>query len=66
MRAALLARAASARGAREQRVRSAHQGVTQRAEEALSHALAGNARAAVKALSARGAETCNAKPRGRR
>jgi CheY-like chemotaxis protein/Tfp pilus assembly protein PilF len=57
----LLARAASGFGAHEQRVRAAHQRVTQLAEEALSHALAGNARAAVKALIAHGADTCNAK-----
>jgi CheY-like chemotaxis protein len=57
----LLARAAGAHPAHEQRVRAAHQRVTQLAEEALSHALAGNARAAVKALIAHGAETCNAK-----
>jgi CheY-like chemotaxis protein len=57
----LLARAAGARAAHVQRVRAAHQRVTQLAEEALSHALVGNARAAVKALIAHGASTCNAK-----
>jgi CheY-like chemotaxis protein len=57
----LLARAASAHLAHEQRVRTAHQRVMQLAEEALSHTLAGNARAAVKALIAHGADTCNAK-----
>ena len=45
----------------EQRVRDGHHRITQLAEQSLSHALAGNARAAVKALIDHAASTGNAK-----
>lgn len=57
----LLARAASPYPPYEQQVRAAHLRITQLAEQALSHSLAGNARAAVQALLAHAAETGNAK-----
>ncbi|HET9978728.1 MAG TPA: response regulator, partial [Burkholderiaceae bacterium] len=57
----LLARAASVHAPHEQRVRGAQQRITQLAEESLAHALAGNARGAVKALVAHGASTANTK-----
>jgi len=57
----LLARAASPHAPHEQRVRAGHQRVTQLAEEALAHALAGDARTAVKALVAHGGSTGNTK-----
>jgi tetratricopeptide (TPR) repeat protein len=59
--AELLARAAAAHPAHEQRVRAGHQRIIELAEQALTHSLAGDARAAVKALIAHGAETQNVK-----
>jgi CheY-like chemotaxis protein len=57
----LLARAASPHPPYEQQVRAAHQRITHLAEQALSHALAGDAGAAVHALMAHAEQTCNAK-----
>ncbi|HET9978753.1 MAG TPA: tetratricopeptide repeat protein [Burkholderiaceae bacterium] len=57
----LLARAASPHAPHEQRVRDAQQRITQLAEASLAHALAGDARSAVKALVAHGASTGNTK-----
>jgi hypothetical protein len=57
----LLARAAAAHPAHEQRVRDGHLRVTELAEQALSHSLAGDAAKAVRALMAHGQNTGNLK-----
>jgi len=57
----LLARAASPHAPHEERVRAGQVRVTQLAEQALAHALAGDARSAVKALIAHGGSTGNTK-----